>query len=106
MEIVISALTFALVVLAFLTWRTYMKMAWLSGALESHSQLMLHMKAMERGVKVVWWDPDLAKPPKTRAHGESVNLDTIYSDLPQHERSGWINATKWQRFRRWLNAEI
>jgi len=65
----------------------------LNGALESHSELMLRLKAEERGKKVVWWDPtyesSVKQPPPTKpAHGESAPLDKIYvyvpSDLRRH----------------------
>lgn len=106
MNWIIAVLTAALVVLAFLTWRVYMKMAWLSGALQTHSLVMLRMQAKEKGFKAVWWDPDLEKPPVTRTHGAQDELETIYLYLPPHQRAGWTNAGKWGRVWRWLKAEI
>lgn len=60
---------------------------WLNGALESHSELMLRLKAEERGKKVVWWDPtyesSVKQPPPTKpVHGESAPLDKIYVYVP------------------------
>ena len=108
MEILTAIWTAVLCVLAFLTWRVYKLQAWLSGALESHSLLMLRITAREKSIPAVWWDPDIADPPTAakRGHAQPADLETIYLYLPQRERSGWRSATRWQKFRRWLNAEI
>ena len=108
MDVITAMLTAVLCVLAFLTWRIYKRMEWLSGALESHSMLMIRMTAREKNVPMVWWDPDVAEAPTAalRAQGKPAELPAIYLYLPQRERSGWRNATPWQRLRRWINAEI
>ena len=110
--IVVSAIglvvSVAIGLLTFMTWRVYKRMEWLYGALESHSMLMVRFAAREKGVPAVWWDPDVAEPPTAaqRSHGGPAELQTIYLYLPQRERSGWRTANRWQRFCRWLNAEI
>lgn len=64
---------------------------WLNGALESHSEAMLRLRAEELGKKVVWWDPTNDGPVKKRApvstvHGESAVADTVYIFVPEQSR--------------------
>lgn len=106
-----AILTAALVALAFLTWRVYMKMTWLYGALESHSLVMLRLaahKAQTKGmqVRLVWWDPDVASPPVTRQHGDEDTIETIYLYLPQAQRKGWREGNWLSKALRWLRADI
>jgi radical SAM superfamily enzyme YgiQ (UPF0313 family) len=76
----------------FLVWKVYERIAWLTGSMESHSNLMLQIEA-RRGIKdgepikVVWWDPTIGGVPKEREHGMQVDLDTIYVYLPEEMRS-------------------
>lgn len=59
------------------------RIAWLLGAIESHSELMLRMKAKELGVEVVWWDPTKGTPPdEGKEHGAPAELTKIYQYLP------------------------
>lgn len=67
--------TGALVFFTRLTWKTYERLAelakvqntltdrqnWLTGALESHSTTELIIRAHERGIPVVWWNPHREK---------------------------------------------
>ena len=62
------------------------KALWLQGALESHSMVMLRLKAEQMGKKVVWWDPNAEAPPVQYAHGQSAILDTVYAYLPPNLR--------------------
>lgn len=103
--------TVALVFLAFMTWRVYMKMTWLYGSLESHSLVMLRLaahKARAKGmpVRLVWWDPDIASPPVTREHDIEDTIETIYLYLPQDQRKGWREGNRLSKAWRWLQAEI
>jgi hypothetical protein len=108
MDAVLSILTAALCVLAFVTWRVYKLQAWLSGALESHSLLQLRMLAADRGIPTVWWDPSMGDPPSAarRVHGQVDSLETVYLYVPTGLRADRKNLNRWKRFRRWLNAEI
>src|SRR5690349_8656463 len=100
MDVITAILTGVLCVLTFITWRVFKLQAWLSGALESHSLLMLRMEARDRNIPAVWWDPDIEDPPTAalRGHGKPAELPAIYLSLPQRERSGWKNASRRQRF--------
>ena len=56
---------------------------WLSGALESHSSVMLRLRAEELGKKLIWWDPThdgpVSKPPpSSQAHGAPAEVTTVY----------------------------
>ena len=64
---------------------------WLSGALESHSELNLRLNAEQHGKGVVWWDPthdgpEKKRPLSTPVHGESATLGTVYVYVPQENR--------------------
>ena len=74
----------------FLVWKVYERIAWMTGAMESHAELMLRIEA-KRGIagepiKVLWWDPTLESPPIKREHGQEANLDAIYCFVPLPER--------------------
>jgi hypothetical protein len=69
--------------LLFLLWRLNRRVTWLTGALESHSTLMLRIEA-KRGIdgkpiKAIWWDPNREKPPFKGTHGVEADLEQIYS---------------------------
>ena len=83
-------LTAFIALFTFLVWKVYERIASLTGAMESHTELMLRIEA-RRGiagepVKVIWWDPTLESPPIERKHGQEANLDTIYCFVPLSER--------------------
>ena len=64
---------------------------WLSGALESHSELMLRLRAEELGKQVVWWDPTYdgpqkKRPPTKAEHGASAVVETVFVYLPPELR--------------------
>jgi len=60
-------LTLIIALLTFLLWKVYERIAWLTGAMETHSDLMLRIEAKrginEQPIKLVWWDPTIADPP-------------------------------------------
>jgi len=83
-------LTALIALFTFLVWKVYERIAWLTGAMETHSDLMLRIEA-KRGIngspiKLIWWDPTIEKPPGKREHRQEVDLDTIYCYLPPGER--------------------
>jgi hypothetical protein len=99
---IIAAFTVIIAALTFLILRVYLQMEWLSGAMETHSDLMLRIEA-RRGIhnepiKLLWWDPTIAKPPRQIAHGQEVDLSTIYIYLPVELRRN--NPSAWQKLRR------
>jgi len=91
-------LTLVIAFFTFLVWKVYERIAWLTGAMESHSDIMLRVEA-KRGIKdgkeikLIWWDPTIEKPPIKREHGQEIELDTIYVYLPPEERKEKIT---WQ----------
>jgi hypothetical protein len=82
--------TLVIAFLTFLVWKVYERMAWLTGAMETHSDLMLRIEA-QRGIngepiKLVWWDPTIGKTPTKKEHGQRIDLSTIYVYLPLEMR--------------------
>ena len=83
-------LTAFIALFTFLVWKVYERIAWLTGAMESHAELMLRIEA-KRGIagqpiKVLWWDPTLESPPIKREHGQEANLEPIYCFIPPSDR--------------------
>jgi hypothetical protein len=81
----------------YLVWKVYERIAWLTGAMETHSDLMLRIEASRgingRPIRLVWWDPTIVEPPINREHGQEVNLETIYCYLPPKLRK---NKPSWK----------
>ena len=80
----------ATVVIAILSrslWQSNKRVEWFTGALESHSEIQLAIAAKEAGMEVIWWDPNIAKVPTVRKHGEPRDLTRIYIYLPPNERA-------------------
>jgi hypothetical protein len=89
--------TATIAVFTFLVWKVYERIAWLTGAMESHSEWMLRIEAC-RGIrnepiKLIWWDPTIAEPPsqKQKQHGKEIDMSIMYIFLPlnlrRHKRS-------------------
>lgn len=96
---IIIVLTLVIAFFTYLVWKVYERIAWLTGAMESHSDIMLRIEA-KRGVngqpiKLVAWDPTIEAPPVKREHGEEINLNTIYVYLPLNQRKN--KPTWWKR---------
>jgi len=91
--------TVMLVFYSMLTWLTYERLAalaerqnWLTGSLESHSTSELILRAHERGIPVIWWDPHREKwvPAKKwysgNRHRKIARLPFITIYVPEDER--------------------
>lgn len=83
-------LTLVIAVFTFLVWKVYERIAWFTGSMETHSDLMLRIEA-RRGIngepiKLLWWDPTIEKIPAKREHGQELDLSTIYIYLPLEMR--------------------
>ena len=83
-------LTLAIACFTWLVWKVYRRIAGLTGAMESHSTIMLRIEA-ERGIKnkpikIIWWDPTIKDPPFTGKHGEEAELEEIRLFLPPKYR--------------------
>ena len=66
------------------------RLNWFTGALESHSSLMLRIEAARgingKPIEAIWWDPTLEKAPVKREHGKAAQLERIYVFVPMEER--------------------
>ena len=88
----IAALTAVVALFTYLVWRVYCRIAWLTGAMESHSTQFLRLEAAKSvnpdgtPCQVIWWDPDVGAPPTHPAHGEVAEVKRIYLYLPPHLR--------------------
>jgi hypothetical protein len=40
------------------------------------------------GLKILWWDPTIAKPPTNPKHGEPVDVSALYFYVPVAMRAG------------------
>lgn len=91
-------LTLLLVFLTFLVWKVYERIAWLTGSMETHSDLMLRIEALrginDKPIELIWWDPTIAEPPvhpepweasRTEPH---THLRAAEGPPPQEERGG------------------
>lgn len=99
-------LTLVIAFFTYLVWKVYERIAWLTGAMESHSDIMLRIEA-KRGIngqpiKLVAWDPTIQASPAKREHGQEFELDTLYVYLPLNERKiklpWWKNVQELLRF--------
>jgi hypothetical protein len=99
-EWVTAGLTIVIAFFTFLVFRVYQRMAFLTGAIESHSNLMVRIEAKRgidgKSIKAIWWDPTVEKTP-IRQHGQEDDLSTIYLFLPQEQRK--YRPTAWQRLK-------
>ena len=79
-------LTLIAVLLTYLVWKVYERIAWLTGAMETHSDLMLRIEALRginnKPIELIWWDPTIAEPPIHIEHGKPVELNRIHIYLP------------------------
>ena len=96
---IMVTLTLVIAVFTFLVWKVYERIAWLTGAMESHSDIMLKIEALrginDKPIEVVWWDPTIEPPPGTKEHGQPMELNRIYVYLPPHLRRN--KPTRWKR---------
>jgi hypothetical protein len=88
---IIAVLTFVIAVFTFRVWRVYWRIAWLTGSMETHSNLMLRLQALKGGadgkpIELVWWDPTIEDAPGVREHGKPVDMKRIHIYLPPELR--------------------
>jgi hypothetical protein len=78
--------TLIIVALTFLIWKVYERIAWLTGAMESHSDMLLRIEALRgidgKQIELVWWDPSIEDVPTLKEHGKPIELKRIYIYLP------------------------
>jgi len=101
--VIISGL---LLILSFFVWRINARVSWLTGAMESHSTMMLRIEAKlgveKEPIKVIWWYPTMQKFPFSGEHGQEAKLNKIYLGIPPKYRS---NAkVRFPKISRWLSG--
>lgn len=93
---IMAVFTVVIAIFTYLVWKVYQKIAWLTGAMESHSEINLRLLAKAQNVKVINWDPTIELPPSTKEHGKEAILETIYVYLPLKQRKH--KPSWWARF--------
>ncbi len=108
-EWIMVVLTLVIAMFAFLVWKTYYRIEWFTGSMETHSDLMLQIEARRgingKPIKLVYWDPTIVKFPKKKQHGHVVDLSVIYIGLPlgmrQKKPTTWQNVKdRFEAYRR------
>lgn len=93
-----AILTLVIAVFTYLVWKVYERIAALTGAMESHSEIMLRIEAIRgapngKQIEMVWWDPTIETPPLKKEHGQPAKLERIYLYIPpalrQNKPSFW-----------------
>lgn len=98
---IVGALATAVIaILTFQLWRINQRMVWLTGAMESHSAMMVRLAAKEQEVEMIWWDPTTEDWPFTGKHGQPLDLTQIYIGVPLRHRKQQPS-----RIRKWLRGE-
>ncbi len=90
-----------LFLLGCFVWRINAKIGWFTGALETHSELMLRIEA-KRGIngepiKVIWWNPLTKHFPFSGEHSTEAELSEIYLGIPpkfRGENQNWYSKVK------------
>lgn len=101
-------LTLVIALFTVLVFLVYERIEWLTGAMETHSDLMLKIEARRgiqgQSIELIWWDPTIEAIPTSAAHGEPVKLERIYCAVPPRLRQ--VRPTWKARFSRlWLHAK-
>ena len=77
----------AIVYFAWASWRVSSRLAWLTGAMESHSDIMMRLEAQKQEIPMVWWDPTVEVfPDEGIAHSKECRMNKIAVGLPEHLR--------------------
>lgn len=88
--------------LSYLIWQTYRKIEFLTGALETQSELMLRLTLKDRhpDISVVWWDKSVEDFPFEGKHGQPFDLKTVRFGFPMKHRrfySTWFGLCRNER---------
>ena len=86
-DVINVALTAAIAVFAFTSWRIADRIKWLTGAMERHSDQQRQIAAKQAGIEMFWWDKNQGgKFPHSGKHGQTHKLERIYIGIPEHLR--------------------
>ena len=81
--------TVAIVLLTCLLLRLNRRLASFTGAIESHSELLLRLKFKEENLPVVWWDQTVEPwPDENKRHRNRSELTHVVLGVPEHLRWG------------------
>lgn len=78
MGFLLAVATIFIAVFTGLVWQINKRMTWLTGAIESHSTMMLRIEAEKAGKEIIWWDPSVQDFPRDGEHEKPCKLDKIY----------------------------
>ena len=79
-------LTLVIAVFTGLVFLVYERIEWLTGAMETHSDLQMRIEAKNAKIDLIWWDPSIEPFPTSAEHGKPINLNEIYCGLPPRLR--------------------
>lgn len=83
-EVIMAA---AIVYFAWASWRVSTRLAWFTGAMESHSDIMMRLEAQKQKIPMVWWDPTVEAFPRDGiAHGKPCHIKRLAIGMPEHLR--------------------
>ena len=71
-----------LVLFSLLLYRVNKRLTWITGAMESHSDLTSKMLAKREGIPVIWWDPTVQEWPRQPKHGDQYQGKVMLTYLP------------------------
>ena len=66
----------------YFLWRLERRMTVFTGAMETHSFLMLRLEAERQKIKTVWWDKTVEPLPFDGRHKESAEVKEIKFAIP------------------------
>lgn len=86
-SVVELVLALAIVYFAWASWRISSRLTWLTGAMETHSDIMMRLEARKQKIPMVWWDPTAEVfPYEGVAHGKECRISKITVGLPAYLR--------------------
>ena len=88
---IIVFLTLVIALFTILIFLVYERIEWLTGAIESHSDMMLRLEAIRvsrvgEPIEIIWWDPSVDSPPLKYDHESKLELGLIYRSVPPKHR--------------------
>lgn len=104
--------TAIMAIFTVLVWRTYRRIEWWTGSMDSYSSLLLRIEASrgvgmgedKRPVELVWWDPNIGgRNPGVGLHNAPIDLRKIHIFLPREFRQ---KASTWKRLVQSIQAAL
>jgi hypothetical protein len=83
-EVILAA---AIVYFAWVSWKISMRLAWLTGAMESQSDIIARLEAQKQRNPLIWWDPTMKPfPHEGVVHGKPCHTKKLAIGIPEHLR--------------------